>query len=305
MSVRPYLRSDLPEARRIWDELGGWYRETLPVAPAEVDRALRSLGTRSSRAPMRRRRSGAAAWVLEDHGRTNAWIYARIEPEHNYLVPLVPPGAGESARLTELVDAAQAWFLERSVRSFLVEVPTGRAAPRAVFSARGRLRWTRSIFYRGLNEADRVAASSSLIRPFRRSDLSGVRRLAESRRPPPQPPPVPVPFLELRPAWWRGATTEPERGIWVAAPPTELLGVVGATHPLGTQVGFLGPCLLSPAVQSDAGTALLGTALAWLRNRGVNRVRTTLPTPLPDEARPLAMAGFAPQAEGELFEVRV
>ncbi len=305
MSVQPYARSDLPEARRIWDELGGWYRETLPVAPGEVDRALRSLGGRWSRARRGRRLGAAAAWVSDNRGRTTGWIYARIDPEHNYLVPLVPAGADESARLTNLVDAAQAWFLERSVRSYLVEVPAGRPAPRVLFSARGRLRWTRSIFYRALGEADRVPAASSLIRPFRRSDLRGVRQLAESRRPPPQPPPVPVPFLELRPAWWRGATTEPERGIWVAAPPAELLGVVGATHPLGTQVGFLGPCLLSPAVQSDAGSALLGTALAWLRNRGADRVRTTLPTPLPDEARRLALAGFAPQAEGELFEVPV
>jgi hypothetical protein len=304
MPVREFASGDGPPARRIWDDLGGWYRNTSPAGDADVDRSIGRLlrHSMSGRRP-RRGEPAEGGWVMESGGSLVAWLYARADPEQNYIVPLVPP-EDNSGALEELLAPAREWFLNQAAPRFLVDVPNGRPDLRAVFQRRGRIVWHRAVLDRDVSPFGLATNASGQVREFRRSDVSAAQVLFGNRHPEAPPPPIPVPFLELRGGWMRDPAWELQRVIRVAGPRSALLGVAGGTHRPKASIGFLGPWVLSATASPLVATELLGSVLSWLQEVGARRVRTTIPTPAGEDAQALLSSGFTVMAESDLFELR-
>ncbi|HLY76637.1 MAG TPA: GNAT family N-acetyltransferase [Thermoplasmata archaeon] len=304
MPVREFTSGDGQPARRLWDDLGGWYRHTSPTSDADVDRAIGRLlrhalsGRRASRGE-----PAEAAWVAESNGSWIGWLYARADPEQNYIVPLVPSEDATGA-FDSLLAPAREWFHHQEAGRFVVDVPDGRADLRTVARRTGRVLWHRAVLDRDLRPLPAASAAPATVREFRRSDLAAAQTLFGIRHPEKPPPPIPVAFLELRGAWSRDPAWELQRTVWIAGPRNALLGVAGGTHRPGMPVGFLGPWVLSEAAGPGVETELLGAVLTWLRDVGARRVRTTIPTPPGDDAQRLLRAGFSTLAESDLFELK-
>ncbi len=304
MTVRELRAGDGEAVRRLWDDLGGWYRNTSPASDADVDRALGRILRQAAGARRPRRGTPAeAAWVALSGGSIVAWLYARAEAEQNYVVPLIAP-EDPSGSLEELLGSARTWFLAQDARRFVMDVPEGRAELQTAAEESGRRLWHRQVLDRGVSEASPSPSGPSVIREFRRSDLAAAQSLFGARHPEKLPPPIPVAFLDLRSGWFREATTDVQRGIWVAAAKRELLGVAGSTHRPGAAIGFLGPWVLAEAATPAMAGALLSTLIAWLRSAGAHRIRTTSPVPLNSDARALLPLGFQPMAESDLYELK-
>lgn len=299
--ARPFAQGDGPAARQIWDDLGGWYRNTSPTADSDVDRAIaRLLGTAAGR-----RRWGSApaeaGWVSDSDGRMRGWLYARADPEQNYLVPLVGPEE-DPPTVEALFDLAREWFRRQGAERFVVDVPAGRGGARPVSLRTGQVLWRRAVLDRDLSPLPAASAVPVSLREFRRSDLLAAQALFAARHPTPLPP-APVPFLELRGGWFRDPAWELQRGIWLAGPPKGLLGVAGGTHRPSSTLGFLGPWVLAEAASPPVARELAGAVVGWLRAVGAQRVRTSVPTPLGDDAAMLTQMGFVTVAESDLFEL--
>ena len=296
-------RDDQP-ARRLWDDLGGWYRNTSPAGDPDVDRSIGRLlrHAKSGRRP-RRGEPAEGGWVAESNGAVTGWLYARADPEQNYVVPLVPP-EDTTGMLEELLALAREWFLNQEASSFFLDVPDGRPDLRAVAQRRGRVLWHRAVLDRDVTPPTFNAAAPGMVRAFRRSDISAAQILFGVRHPEKPPPPIPVPFLELRGGWIRDPAWELQRSIWVAGPRTALLGVVGGTHRPKAPIGFLGPWVLAETAGPLVAAELLGSVFSWLRGVGAGRVRTTIPTPPGDDAQMLLRSGFTTMAESDLFELK-
>lgn len=304
MTVRPLGSGDGRELRRLWDDLGGWYRNTSPASDADVDRAIGRILRQT--ATGRRPRRGVpveAAWVAVSGKSIGAWLYARADPEQNYVVPLVPPGdpAGD---LPDLLGSARTWFLGEEARRFVMDVPEGRSDLLSAVQPAGRRLWHRQILDRDLSQPVPAPPGPSGVRGFRRSDLASTQSLFGARHPEKLPPPIPVAFLELRGGWFRDPAWDMQRSIWIASPKRELLGVAGGTHRTGSAIGFLGPWVLAEGVPTSVPEDLLSTLAAWLLGTGAQRVRTTVPVPLNSDAESLIPLGFAPMAESDLYELR-
>jgi hypothetical protein len=304
MSVRELASGDGKSARRLWDDVGGWYRNTSPTSDDDVDRAIGRILERASSGRRRRRRDPAeAAWVAESHGSLVGWLYARADPEQNYIVPLVPP-EDRTGALTDLISPAREWFLNEEASRFVVDVPASRAELRVAVQASGRVLWHRAILDRDLSLLPSASATPASVREFRRSDLSAAQTLFGIRHPEKAPPPIPVPFLELRGGWMRDPAWDLQRTIWVAGPRRDLLGVAGGTHQPRAPIGFLGPWVLAESASPPVAIELLGAVLSWLREGGAQRIRTTIPTPPGDDAQTLLRTGFTTMAESDLFELK-
>lgn len=302
MPVREFASGDGPPARRLWDDLGGWYRNTSPSDDADVDRAIgRLLRNPMGSRRVRRGASAESAWVALAQGSIIGWLYARTDPDQNYVVPLVPPedatGAWEA-----LLTQARTWFRGLEISRFFVDVPENRADLRAEAQRTGRVLWHRAVLDRevGLPASTAVPVSA---RAFRRSDLPHVQELFRTRHPEKTPAPIPVAFLELRAGWFRDPAWELQRAIWLVGGQKNLLGVAGGTHRPRATLGFLGPWVLSETASPPVASELLEAVLAWLRGVGAQRVRTTTPTPPGDDAKVLLRNGFVPMAESDLFEI--
>jgi hypothetical protein len=304
MPVRELGSGDGQPARKLWDDLGGWYRNTSPTSDGDVDRAIGRLlrHAMSGRRP-RRGQPAEAGWVATTNGSLVGWLYARADPEQNYIVPLLPP-EDTSGAFEQLLVPAREWFLNQQASHFVVDVPEGRPDLRAVTHRLGRVLWHRAVFDRDLRPLSATAAVPSAIREFRRSDLAAAQSLFGRRHPEKAPPPIPVAFLELRGSWGRDPAWELQRTIWIAGPRGDLLGVAGGTHRPQQPIGFLGPWVLSEAASPPVVTQLLGAVLGWLSEAGAQRARTTVPTPPGDDAQALLRSGFATMAESDLYELK-
>ncbi|MGC2288701.1 MAG: hypothetical protein WA688_02440 [Thermoplasmata archaeon] len=304
MPVREFTSGDGQPARRLWDELGGWYRNTSPASDGDVDRAIGRL-LRQSITGHRPRRGEPAegGWIAHTNGSVVGWLYARADPEQNYIVPLVPPEDTTGA-LEALLVPAHEWFLNQSARRFVVDVPDGRADLRVAVQRGGRVLWHRAVLDRDLGALPSGWAVPATVREFRRSDLSAAQTLFGIRHPEKPPPPIPVAFLELRGGWTRDPAWELQRTIWLAGPRRELLGVAGGTHRPHAPIGFLGPWVLAETASPPVASELLGAVLSWLHGAGAQRVRTTIPTPPGDDAQTLLRSGFSTMAESDLFELK-
>lgn len=304
MTVRELGAGDGQAVRRLWDDLGGWYRNTSPASDADVDRALgRILRQVSGGRRPRRGAPAEAAWVALSGSSIVAWLYARAEPEQNYVVPLIAP-EDPTGSLADLLGSARTWFLAQEARRFVLDVPEGRTDLQRVAEDSGRRLWHRQVLDRDLSGLAPTSAAPSIVREFRRSDLAAAQSLFGARHPEKLPTPIPVAFLDLRTGWFREATTDVQRGIWVAAEKKELLGVAGSTHRPGAATGFLGPWVLAERSTPVMAEDLLSSLIAWLRSAGAHRVRTTTPVPLNSDARALLPLGFHSMAESDLYELR-
>jgi hypothetical protein len=305
MSAREFASGDGQTARRLWDDLGGWYRNTSPTSDGDVDRAIGRLLRRSlsGRRP-RRGEPAEGGWMAESGGTPVGWLYARAEAEQDYIVPLVPPedmtGAFEA-----MLDPAREWLRNQAARRVVVDVPEGRADLRAVVQRGGRVLWHRAVLDRDLSPLPSASAVPTLVREFRRSDLSAAQTLFGIRHPETPPPPIPVAFLELRGGWMRDPAWEIQRTVWIAGPRRELLGVAGGTHRPRAPIGFLGPWVLSERASPLVATELLAAVITWLRGTGAQRIRTTIPTPPGDDARMLLNSGFSTMAESDLWQLKL
>lgn len=305
MQVREFASGDGQPARRLWDDLGGWYRNTSPTADGDVDRSIgRLLRQAATGHGPRRGQPAEGGWVATEAGPMVGWLYARADPEQNYIVPLVAP-EDTSGVLDALLAAAREWFHNQEARRFFLDVPDGRSDLRAVAERGGRRVWHRAIFDRDLSPLAAAPVVPSAVHEFRRSDLAAAQSLFGRRHPDKPPPPFPVAFLELRGSWLRDPAWELQRTIWVAGPRRELLGVAGGTHRRGAPLGFLGPWVLAQEASPPVATELLSAVIEWLRAVGAQRVRTTVPVPLNDDAQALAGLGFASMAESDLYELKV
>jgi hypothetical protein len=304
MPVRELEAGDGQTARRLWDDLGGWYRNTSPTGDGDVDRAIGRL-IRHSMSGRRLRRGTPAegGWVVESGGKVVGWLYARTDPDQNYIVPLVPPEEHEGA-LEALLATAREWFAAQQAERFVVDVPASRPDLRVAAQRGGRALWHRAVLDRDLSPLPAASAVPPTVREFRRSDLANVQALFATRHPEKPPAPIPVAFLELRPGWVRDPAWELQRTVQLVGPRQELLGVAGGTHRPHAVIGFLGPWVLAEAASPPVATELLGAIVAWLRNVEAQRVRTTIPTPPGDDARKLLGAGFTTMAESDLFEMK-
>lgn len=305
MPVRELTTGDGQSVRRLWDDLGGWYRNTSPTSDADVDRAIGRL----LRHAMSGRRPGRGspaegAWVATSRDTIVGWLYARADPEQNYIVPLVPP-EDTSGALEALLAPAKEWFRNQEARRFVVDVPDSRPDLRASMSSGSRVLWHRAVFDRDLSSLPGPSAPTVGIREFRRSDLGPTQSLFGRRHPETPPPPIPVAFLELRGSWMRDPAWEMQRTIFLAGPRQELLGVAGGTHRPRAPIGFLGPWVLAETASPPVIRELLNAVLNWLRGAGAQRVRTTVPMPPGDDAQALLRSGFATMAESDLFELKV
>jgi hypothetical protein len=309
MRVRPLVAEDLPAARRVWAQLGGWYRETTPVADQDLEPALAEALRSTNPRRWRWRRGGraSAAWIVVEDSSPSAWIYARTEPEQSYVVPLVPASSAEAATVTALAELASAWFRDRAIPRFLVEIPEDRAAAWRYLSDHGERLWTRTVLHRDVSDSDRFPLPTPVVRDFRPADLRYVRAMAAGRRAGGDPVPVPVPFLNLRAGSWIPGPRESRLAVrvWVAELPGGVEGVVGATCRPGATLGFVGPWLLGDEHGVEVGPPLLRAATAWLSARGMRRVRTSLADPETVEAAVLESVGFRPVARSGLVEVEV
>lgn len=304
MHVRELTTGDGQNARRLWDDLGGWYRNTSPTGDADVDRAIGRLIRQSVSG--RRPRRGAPAdggWVAESGGKIIGWLYARTDPDQNYIIPLVPPEETSGA-LDALLSPARAWFAEQQTDKFVVDVPVSRPDLRALAERTGRALWHRAVLDRDLTPFPTGSPLPATVREFRRSDLPTVQALFDRRHPEKPPAPIPVAFLELRGSWGRDPAWELQRAILLAGPRQQLLGVAGGTHRPHAPIGFLGPWVLAEATSPPVATELLGAVVSWLRGVGAQRVRTTVPTPPGTDARMLLSSGFSTMAESELYELK-
>jgi len=304
MSVREFASGDGQTARRLWNDLGGWYRNTSPTADGDVDRAIGRL-LRQSISGRRPRRGEPAegGWIAESQGSPVGWLYARADPEQNYIVPLVPP-EDTSGAVEALLVPAREWFRHQAASHFVVDVPEGRADLRSVAQRGGRVLWHRGVLDRDVSPLPSTSAVPVAVRGFRRSDLSAAQTLFAIRHPEKPPPPIPVAFLELRGSWMRDPAWEIQRAIWIAGPRRGLLGVAGGTHRPRAPIGFLGPWVLAEAASPPVATELLEAVLSWLQGVGAERVRTTIPTPPGDDAQALLRSGFSTMAESDLFELK-
>jgi hypothetical protein len=302
MTVRSIAAGDGPSVRRLWDELGGWYRNTSPAGDADVDRAIGRL-IRHPISARRRKLPAEAGWVAESGGKVVGWLYARTDSDQNYIVPLVPPEETSGA-LEALLTAARGWFTEVQAAQFLVDVPVSRPDLRAAAQSRGRVLWHRAVLDRDLSPYPSASAVPATVREFRRGDLSNVQALFEARHPEKPPTQIPVAFLELRGGLFRDPAWDLQRSILLAGPREQLLGVAGGTHRPKTPIGFLGPWVLAQAASPPVAVELLGGVVSWLSSVGAQRVRTTIPMPPSDDARTLLCQGFTVMAESDLFEVK-
>jgi len=304
MTVRELETGDGAAARRLWDELGGWYRNTSATADTDVDRAIGRLLRQSARGGRVRRSVPAeGGWVAFSKGSLVGWLYARVDAEHNYAVPLLPLDEPTGA-LEDLLSSVREWFRQQGVRRFLLDVPAGRPDLRAIAQRDGRILWHRGVLDRDLSPLPAASASPAPVREFRRGDLASAQTLFGRRHPEATPPPIPVAFLDLRGGLFRDPAWELERSVWVAGPRLNLLGVAGGTHRPRSPTGFLGPWVLAESADPRVVTELLGTVLAWLRQVGAQRVRTTVPTPPNEDAEALLAAGFSQVAESDLYELK-
>ena len=304
MPVRELESGDGPALRRLWDDLGGWYRNTSPTSDNDVDRAIARLLRHSAGGLLRRRATPAeGAWVAVTNGVPVGWLYARADEEQSYILPLLPPD-DSTGNFDALLLPAKEWFLRQGARRCVVDVPGERVDLRRVVQREGRILWHRAVFDRDLAPLAGTPALPSTTRGFQRSDLSSVQALFARRHPEPTPPAIPVAFLELRGGWFRDPAWELQRAIWVAGPRMDILGVAGANHRPRSPIGFLGPWALSERASLPVIHDLLSVALGWVRGVGGERVRTTVPTPLNDDARALQAAGFSVLAESDLYELR-
>jgi hypothetical protein len=305
MAVREFASGDGQPARRLWDDLGGWYRNTSPTSDADVDRAIGRLlrHAMSGRRP-RRGEPSEGAWVATANDSITGWVYARADPEQNYLVPLVPPEDLTGA-LDSLLVPVREWFKNQEARRFVMDVPVGRPDLRAVAQKGGRVLWHRAVLDRDLSPLPLASAVPSTVREFTRSDLAPAQTLFGIRHPETPPPPIPVAFLELRGSWTRDPAWELQRTIYLAGPRRQLLGVAGGTHRPKSPIGFLGPWVLAEEASPPVATELLGAVITWLQGAQALRVRTTIPTPPGDDARVLLQSGFSTMAESDLFELKV
>lgn len=305
MTVRELGIGDGKAVRRLWDELGGWYRNTSPASDSDVDRAIgRALRQAASGSRPSRRTPAEGNWVSVVGSEITGWLFARADPEQNYVVPLVPPEDTTGA-LKEMLTAAREWFRNESARRFMFDVPTTRPDLRAMALDGGKILWHRAVLDRDLTPLPSTGGLPETVREFRRSDLAAAESLFGRRHPEKPPPPIPVPFLELRGGWFRDPAWELERAIWIAGPRGDLLGVAGGTHRPKTPIGFLGPWVLAQTASPPVAASLLGAILSWLAGVGALRVRTTIPTPPSDDAQFLLRSGFSVMAESDLFEMRV
>jgi hypothetical protein len=305
MAVREIQSGDGQTVRRLWDELGGWYRNTSPTSDGDVDRAIGRLLRQAMTGRHPRRGSPAdAGWVATSQGSVTGWLYARADPEQNYIVPLVPPEDTTGAFANLLVPARE-WFRNQEARRFVVDVPEARTDLRVVTQPGGRVLWHRAVLDRDLTPLPTASAVPATVREFRRSDVGPAQSLFGRRHPETLPPPIPVAFLDLRGSWIRDPAWELQRTVYIAGPRQDLLGVAGGTHRPRAPIGFLGPWVLSEMASPPVVTELLSAVLTWLRSVGAQRVRTTVPTPPGDDAQALLRVGFAIMAESDLFELKV
>ncbi|MCI4352956.1 MAG: hypothetical protein L3K14_06160 [Thermoplasmata archaeon] len=304
MSVREFEAGDGPAARRLWDDLGGWYRNTSPTSDIDVDRAVARL-RRHAAGSLRPRRSTPTegAWVAVSNEAPVGWLYARADAEQSYVIPLIPPG-DTTGLFDALLSPAKEWFLRRGAHQFFVDVPAERRDLRTAAERDGRVLWHRAVLDRDVRALAPEATLPTTVRDFRRSDLAAVQSLFTRRHPEATPPPIPVAFLELRAGWFRDPAWELQRGIWVAGPRQDVLGVAGGNHRPRSPIGFLGPWVLSERASPPVVRELLDVVLEWLRGVGGQRVRTTVPTPPNDDAQALQAAGFSILAESDLYELR-
>lgn len=304
MPVREFETGDGPTARRLWDDLGGWYRNTSPASDQDVDRAIgRLVRDSSGRSRARRSTTAEGAWVAVSNGNPVGWLYARTDAEQNYVIPLVPPH-DTSGLFDDLLSPAREWFLRQGAHSFFVDVPGERRDFRTVAQRDGHVLWHRAVFDRDLTPLASGPSLPSTVRGFRRADLLAAQSLFTRRHPEATPPPIPVAFLELRGGWLRDPAWELQRAIWVAGPPDDVLGVAGGNHQPRSPVGFLGPWVLSERASPPVVHELLGAVMDWVQGVGGQRVRTTVPIPPNDDAQALQAAGFSILAESDLYELK-
>ena len=304
MQIRKLTAGDGPTARKLWDDLGGWYRNTSPAGDDDVDRAIARIVRRStsSRLP-RRGNPDDGGWVAVSGGNVVGWLYARSDPDQSYIVPLLPPEQSADA-LEGLVTSARTWFADRQIDKFVVDIPASRPDLRAMAQRGDQLLWHRAVLDRDLAPFPSASAVPATVREFRRSDLPTVQALFDARHPEKPPAPIPVAFLELRGRWGRDPAWELQRSIFLVGPRPELLGVAGGTHRPKAPIGFLGPWVLAQTASPPVVTELLEAVTGWLRGTGAQRVRTTTPSPPGDDARALLSCGFSSMAESDLFELR-
>jgi hypothetical protein len=304
MALAALASGDGPAARRLWEDLGGWYRTTSPASDRDVDRAIDRLLRSPGRRRTRRSGPAEAAWIWRSNGVPTGWLYARADAEQNYIVPLLAPEGGPEV-LGRLLVPAREWFRNEGAHQFFVDVPVARTDILRAVEAEGRPRWRRSVDGRDLSPVPGSSSVPGPVREFRRSDLGPVQALFEQRHPEPLPPPIPVAFLELRAGWFRDPAWELERAVWVAGASSRILGVAGGTHLPGSPIGFLGPWVLSEEATVPILASLLESVIGWLRVAGAREIRTTVPTPPSEDARALRTFGFVSVAESELYELRV
>ena len=193
MEVREFASGDGQSVRRLWDDLGGWYRNTSPASNGDVDRAIGQLLRQALTGHGPRRGNPAeGGWVATSHGSITGWLYARADPEQNYIVPLVPPEDTTGA-FAALLGPAREWFRNQEARRFVVDIPDGRPDLRAVAQPAGRVLWHRAVFDRDLNPLPTVSAVRAAVREFSRgtshrrspSSVGGTRRPRRLRFPSP------------------------------------------------------------------------------------------------------------------------
>jgi hypothetical protein len=297
---RPYRPEDLEGLLRLWREVGGWFRATLPVTDSMAEAAFRELGRKGWRGE--RGHPSRSAWVVPSSEGFSAALYARRDPDLSYVVPLVRAGPSAAADLERLLASAESWFREIAVRQYRVEAPVARRDLAQVLTGRGTSLWRRAVYGLPAGAASVPPAGTS-VRPYARADRAALSSLAERRLPHGRPDPAPIPFLDARAPSFLPFTEPTGTSAWVLREDARLVGVAGATRFLAGGSAEVGPFLLDREVAPSSAVGLLGAPIAWLRSLGVGTVRASVPQGFEREERALHDAGFVPLAEGDVVEV--
>jgi predicted GNAT family acetyltransferase len=135
---------------------------------------------------------------------------------------------------------------------------------------------------------------SAELRPFRPSDASALAEIFNSQLPPEVRDVVPATTELFSPSPFLVRATRSESEAWVLANAGRPLGYVRATVGGISRSANLSQPVLAAEADAEASLALVGTALAWIRARGMARTVVEVPEGLTLARATLAAAGFVP-----------
>ncbi len=283
------LRSEFPEEEHL---LG-----TRPETVVEVARRLFHGSTRVVLALLRLvGRPPFRLFVAEEDGRLVATTLLNFPGRTGFLsMVVVDPAYRRRGYARRLIATASAAAARRGRRVVALDVLESNGPARALYASLG-FRPLRAVSYYAHDAPSAApgAGRSDGLRPFQRRDAPTLAAIAGAAAPAPVRELFPVRPGDFRGSAWAGRVFGSQGAAWVLDRGRGPEAYVAATYSPATEAGHLSAPVVGSGVPAELGTALVGTAVAWLASFGVPRILSRVPDDDAPARSALEGAGFRP-----------